>query len=78
MQQRHGVQIEDGLGLRMVTQLGVVAGEAQNVVNAKHGGAQQVRLQGDAVALLIAECVSSHVVVYSEYAITEVTTFLNK
>ena len=35
----------------MVAQLGVVAGEAQNVVNAQHGSAQKVGLQGDAVAV---------------------------
>ena len=49
MQQGDGVQIKHRLGLGMVTQLGVVAGEAQNVVNAQHGGAQQIGLQGDAV-----------------------------
>ena len=35
----------------MVAQLGVVAGEAENVVNAQHGGAQQVGLQRNAVAV---------------------------
>ena len=34
-----------------VAQLGVVAGEAENVVNAQHGGAQQVGLQRNAVAV---------------------------
>ena len=51
MEQRHGVQIEHRLGLGMVAQLGVVAGQAQNVVDAQHGGAQQVGLQRDAVAV---------------------------
>ena len=51
MEQRDGVQVENGLGLGMVAQLGVVAGEAEQVLNAQGGGAQQVRLQGDAVTV---------------------------
>ena len=49
MEQGHGIQVEHGLGLGMVAHLGVVAGEAQDVVNAQHSGTQKVRLQGDAV-----------------------------
>ena len=35
----------------MAAQLGVVARQAQDVVDAQHGRAQQVRLQSDAVAV---------------------------
>ena len=51
MQQRHRVEVEHGLCLRMVAQLRVVAGEAQNVVDAEHSGAQKVGLERDAVAV---------------------------
>ena len=51
VQQRHGIQVEHGLGTGVVAHLGVVAGEAQDVVNAQHGGTQQLGLQGDAVAV---------------------------
>ena len=37
MKQRNGIQIEYRLCLGMITQLGVVACQAENVVNAEHG-----------------------------------------
>ena len=33
----------------MVAQLGMIAGEAENVVDAQHGGAEQIGLESDAV-----------------------------
>ena len=51
MQQGHGVQVENGLGTGMVAHLGVVAGQAQDVLDAQGGGAQQVGLQGQTVAV---------------------------
>ena len=51
MQQRHGIQIEHGLGLGMVAQLGVVAGEAEDVVDPQHGGAEQVGFQSNTVPI---------------------------
>lgn len=51
IKQRHGVKVKDRLGLRVITELGVVAGEGKDVVNAKHGGAQKIGLQGDAVTI---------------------------
>ena len=49
VQQGDGIQVKHRLGLGMVAQLGVVAGQAQDVVNAQHGGAQQIGLEGNAV-----------------------------
>ena len=49
MEQGDAVQVEDGLGLGMVAQLGMVAGEAEDVVDAEVGGAEQVGLQRHAV-----------------------------
>ena len=51
VQQRNGVQVEDGLCAGVVTQSGVVTGQAEDVVNAKEGGAEQVGLQTHTVAV---------------------------
>ena len=51
LQQRHAVEIEDGLGRRLVARLHAVAGEAQDVGHPHGGGTQHVALDGDAVAV---------------------------
>ena len=50
-QQLHAVQVEDRLGLRVVAELGVVAGHHQDVADAEGRRAEQVGLQRDAVAV---------------------------
>ena len=49
LQQRDGVEIEHGLGLRMIAGLHAVAGQAQHIADAHRGAAQDVALDGDAV-----------------------------
>ena len=49
--QAGGIEIEDRLGVRLLALLGIVAGEAQDVRNARRTGAQQVALQRDAIAV---------------------------
>ena len=51
MQQRDGIKIENRLGTGMVAELRVVAGEAQDVINAEKSSSQQVRLKRHAVAV---------------------------
>ena len=49
LEQRHRVQVEHRLRLRMIAGLHAVAGEAQHVAHAHRGAAQDVALDGDAV-----------------------------
>ena len=49
VEQRHAIEIEDRLRLRMIAGLHAVAGEAQHVAHAHRGAAQDVALDGDAV-----------------------------
>jgi hypothetical protein len=49
--QLDGVKVEDALGLRLVAVGHVVAGQAQYVADAHRRRAQQVALDGDAVAV---------------------------
>ncbi len=51
LEQRHAVEIEHGLGLRMVAVAHTVAGEAQHVADAHRGAAEDVALDRDAVAV---------------------------
>ena len=48
-EQRHAVQIEHRLGLRMIAGLHAVAGQAQDVADAHGGAAENVALNRDAV-----------------------------
>ncbi len=59
MEQRNGVKVKNRLGLGVVTQCGVVAGEAQNIINAKQSGAEYVGLQCDAVPVAAGKLVNS-------------------
>ncbi len=49
LEQRHGIEVEDGLGAGLVARLHAVAGEAQDVVHAHRRRAEHVALDGDAV-----------------------------
>ncbi len=49
LEQRHAVQIEHRLGLRMIARLHAVARQAQHVADAHGGAAQNIALNGDAV-----------------------------
>ena len=51
MQQGDGVQVENGLCTGMVAHLGVVAGQAQDVLQTHGSSAQQVGLQSNAVTV---------------------------
>jgi hypothetical protein len=48
-EQRRGVEVEDGLGLRVVTRLHAVTGQAQHVADTHRGAAQDIALDRDAV-----------------------------
>ena len=50
-QQRDRVEVEHGLGLRLVALADIVAGQAQHVAHAERRHAEQVALHGDAVAV---------------------------
>ncbi len=54
-QELDGVEVEDALGLRLVAGADVVAREAEHVVHAQRGCAQDVALDGDAVAVAAAD-----------------------
>ena len=49
--QADGIDVKDSGGVRIVAQLGRVAGEAEDVVQADGRGAQQVRLDAENVAV---------------------------
>ncbi len=49
IEQRHAVQIEYRLGLRMIAGLHAVAGQAQHVAHAHRGAAENIALNGDAI-----------------------------
>jgi hypothetical protein len=49
VQQGDGVQVEHGLCCGVIAQGGVVAGEAEDVVDAEHGGGEQIGLEGQTV-----------------------------
>ena len=51
LEQRHAVEIEHRLRLRMVARLHAVAGQAQHVAHAHRGAAEDVALDRDAVAV---------------------------
>ena len=57
MQQGNGVQVEHGLCTGVVAHLGVVAGEAEDVVNAEQGGAEQIGLQSHTVTVTAGELI---------------------
>ena len=50
-QQLQCVKVKDSPGLRLVARAHIVAGEAEYIVDAERGRAQQVALNGDAVAI---------------------------
>ena len=54
-EQRAEFQVEDGLGVGLVAGLGIVAGEREQVDEAECGGADQLALQRDAVAVAACE-----------------------
>ena len=55
MQQGDGVEVENGLCTGVIAHLGVVARQAEDIVDAEHRCAQKLRLQCDAVAVTASE-----------------------
>ena len=49
------IEIEHGLGVGLVAGAGIVAAQRQQIVHAGGGGAEQIALQGDAVAVAAGE-----------------------
>jgi hypothetical protein len=46
-----GIQVEHGLGLRVVAQRGIVPREGQNVLDPQSPGAQKIRLQSQTISV---------------------------
>ena len=58
LQQMDGIEVENTFGLRLIAHAGVVAGQAEHVAHAESRRAEQVALDGDAVAVAAGDLVT--------------------